>query len=219
MTFQKDMLETLIVTEHKCNYMVLPVRTNTRPHCSAAPAAGDAEQSQPRRVGLHKQLQSSYCHPGFPSTANDSVQVCWYSRDISVLTAELGFIIVGCLFLPWVIPMCLLLHIQAVPVHMLWHTKAQQCLSSLLGMRKDFFKDRQGDKAQAQFSPPSTSLIRSHHCALCNIQFGLGLNVNPSTTYLLPRDTMQQQVKQYEDTGHLRYIFYISTHMGLLSKY
>lgn len=26
MTFQKNTLETLIVTEHKCNYMVLPVR-------------------------------------------------------------------------------------------------------------------------------------------------------------------------------------------------
>lgn len=67
MTFQKNTLETLILTEHKCNYMVLPVRINTQPRCIVASAVGEAEQTQPRRPGLNllQQPQSSYCHAGF----------------------------------------------------------------------------------------------------------------------------------------------------------
>lgn len=46
MTFQKNILETLIVTEHKYNYMMLLVRTNMWPRCIAATVAGEAEQNQ-----------------------------------------------------------------------------------------------------------------------------------------------------------------------------
>lgn len=155
MTFQKNKSETLIVTEHKCNYMVLAVRTNTWPHCMAATAAGKAELTQPRRLGLNQQLQSSYCHPGFSSTPDDSVQVFWYSRDVPVFTFKLALFIVGCLFLCWVMPMGLLLHTKLCLLAY-YHAKAQECLTSLLGMREDLFKDRKGDKAHAQFSPPST---------------------------------------------------------------
>lgn len=93
MTFQKNTLETLIVTEHKCNYMVLPVRTNTRPCYIAATAAGEAEQTQPGRLGLNQRLQSSCCHPGFSSTPDEWVQVFWYSTDVPALTFKLDLFI------------------------------------------------------------------------------------------------------------------------------
>lgn len=133
-----------------------------------ATVAGEAEQTRPRMPGLNQQLQNSYCYPGSSSTPSSWAFKIFF-QFLQFFKIQFFFFI-GYLFLPWVKPVGLLLH-TGLHLFTHYHTKTQECLTSLLEMGSICLRT----ETYAQLLLSSTLSNTSHCCSVCDIQFGLVL--------------------------------------------